>query len=116
MRGQSNSALRVSPYLLVEPPLASPVVALVKRALARLSTREASVLRLHYGLNGRSQDLTAIARLTGLSVHSVRRIRRLAFKKLRWLAADIRPDATADQGPEEAIGALWPTRRRSQRA
>jgi DNA-directed RNA polymerase specialized sigma24 family protein len=100
MPGQSSSALRISPYLLVEPPLASPVVALVKRALSRLSAREASVLRLHYGLNGRSQDLAAIARVTGLSVHTVRRVRRLAFKKLRWLAADLGPG-------ERRVAARW---------
>lgn len=116
MSHRSISALRLSPNLLAEPPLALPVVQAVKGALARLTAREAAVLRLHFGLTGRSHDLATVARLTGLSLSTVRRVRRAAFKKLRWLTADLGA-RTANPGETADVrGALWPSRRRSQRA
>jgi DNA-directed RNA polymerase sigma subunit (sigma70/sigma32) len=58
----------------------------VKRALRLLEAREAAVLRLHFGLGGRPQDLAGVARATGLSLTAVRRLQRIAFGKLRAFA------------------------------
>ena len=115
MSYQFISALRLTPNLLSEPALAPPVVQAVKQGLTRLSKREATVLRLHFGLSGRSHDLAAVARLTGLTIPTVRRVRRLAFKKLRWLTADLgtrsgHPDEAADALRAMAQSPAFPTR------
>jgi RNA polymerase sigma factor (sigma-70 family) len=56
----------------------------LEACLARLSAREASVIRLRYGLEtDHAHTLREIAEMLGLSRERVRQIEKIAFEKLR---------------------------------
>lgn len=58
----------------------------VTRLLGRLEERERTILRAHYGLDGRAQTLREIARRLDLSAERVRQLEQHALEQLRTTA------------------------------
>lgn len=61
----------------------SKLVERIKECLDELKSREALILRMRYGIGGRSHTLEEIAQVLGLSRERVRQLETIAFEKCR---------------------------------